>query len=107
AMSSTAFLGGLLAGAFAAVLAHNPHDLVFPTGNGNIESRGNLLRWGIWPTMIAAGITDAAGKTKYQRFHPLPHLHESWCINRNGRWRARTCRLVQEPRGPRQHRDDA
>ena len=81
-MSSTAFLGGLLAGAFAAVLAHNPHDLVFPTGNGNIESRGNLLRWVIWPTMIAAGITDAAGKTKYKGFHALRHLYASWCINR-------------------------
>jgi hypothetical protein len=31
--------------------------LVFPTGNGNVESRGNYLTGVLWPAMIAAGVT--------------------------------------------------
>jgi integrase len=60
----------------------NSHDLAFPTGNGNIESRGNLLKWVLWPTLIAASVTDAAGKAKYKGFHALRHFYASWCINR-------------------------
>jgi integrase len=31
--------------------------LVFPTGNGNVESRGSSLKGVLWPAMIAAGVT--------------------------------------------------
>jgi integrase len=60
----------------------NPHELVFPTGNGNIESRGNLMVWVLWATLIAAGVTDAEGKAKYKGLHALRHFYASWCINR-------------------------
>jgi integrase len=60
----------------------NPHELVFPTGRGKIESRGNLLNWVLWPTQIAAGVVDAASKPKYKGLHALRHFYASWCINR-------------------------
>jgi len=75
-----------------------PHDLVFPTGNGNIESRGNLLRDILWPVQVAAGVAvpklgkdgeplvDKDGKSvlkaKYTGLHALRHFYASWCINR-------------------------
>jgi integrase len=67
-----------------------PHDLVFPTGNGNVESRGNMLKNLLWPTEVAAGVTvpklDKDGrpavKSKYPGLHALRHFYASWCINR-------------------------
>jgi integrase len=67
-----------------------PLDLVFPTGNGNIESRGNLLKNLLWPVQIAAGVTElrpgkdgkATVKPKYPGLHALRHFYASWCINR-------------------------
>jgi integrase len=73
-------------------------DLVFPTGNGNIESRGNILKNLLWPAEIAAGVTvpkldrdgkpvtdeigKSAVKAKYAGLHSLRHFYASWCINR-------------------------
>jgi integrase len=73
-------------------------DLVFPNGDGKIEWHPNIVRRGLWPPQIAAGITvrvldeagkpslDAAGKpimrAKYSGLHALRHFFVSWCINR-------------------------
>jgi integrase len=67
-----------------------PLDLVFPTGNGNIESRGNLIKNLLWPAQVAAGVTvpklgkdgKPAVKAKYPGLHALRHFYASWCINR-------------------------
>jgi integrase len=66
-------------------------DLVFPTGSGNVESRSNIAKRGLIPTMIAAGITvdtgerDDEGKpivtAKYPGLHALRHFYASWSIN--------------------------
>jgi integrase len=63
---------------------------VFPTGNGNVESQGNILTRILWPTLIAAGITvevegkdgNPVPKAKYTGLHALRHFYASWCINR-------------------------
>jgi integrase len=54
---------------------------VFPTGAGNIESRGNIVNRGWIPLQIAAGVT-VDGKAKYTGLHALRHYFASWCINR-------------------------
>ncbi|MDR6304685.1 integrase [Nitrobacter vulgaris] len=72
--------------------------LVFPNGAGNVELLGNIIKRGLIPTMIAAGLTvpllnehkrqrrDKAGKpivkAKYTGMHALRHFFASWCINR-------------------------
>ncbi|MDX0849380.1 tyrosine-type recombinase/integrase [Sinorhizobium medicae] len=66
--------------------------LVFPNTAGNIENHQNMLKRGLWPTQIAAGVTvvdekvDEEGKLilapKYSGFHALRHWFASWCINR-------------------------
>jgi len=61
-----------------------------PTGNGNVESRGNLLKNELWPAQVAAGVTvmklckdgKRAAKAKYAGLHALRHFYASWCINR-------------------------
>lgn len=65
---------------------------MFPTGNGNIESRSNMTKRGFLPTQIAAGITVASNDTdengkiimlaKYGGMHSLRHFYASWLINR-------------------------
>lgn len=45
--------------------------LVFPTGAGNVESHGNLLRRVLWPIQVAAGVT-AKGKAKFS-LHAFRH----------------------------------
>jgi integrase len=67
-------------------------DLVFPNGNGNVEDHLNILRRGLIPTLIAAGVSvetgtkDEDGKptleAKYSGLHALRHFFASWCINR-------------------------
>lgn len=66
-------------------------DLVFPTGAGNGESRSNILKRGLIPAMIGAGLTVESGKfdeagnpimaAKYSGLHALRHFYASWCIN--------------------------
>ncbi|TPW27799.1 site-specific integrase [Martelella alba] len=67
-------------------------DLVFPNGKGNIEQLNNIVRRGLQPAEIAAGIAFDTGKkdkrgepimkAKYPGLHALRHFYASWCINR-------------------------
>ncbi len=66
-------------------------DLVFPNGSGKVEQLNNILRRGLHPAWVAAGVTveteemDAEGKpilvSKYSGLHCLRHWFASWCIN--------------------------
>lgn len=66
--------------------------LVFPTGTGRPEGRGNIVKRGFMPTQIRAdvvvdtGEVDEDGQTifaaKYTDLHSLRHFFASWCINR-------------------------
>jgi integrase len=64
--------------------------LVFPNGAGHVENHANIVQRGLWPTLIAAGVTksgkDADGEpillAKYSGLHALRHFYASWCINR-------------------------
>jgi integrase len=60
--------------------------LAFPNGAGNVEWHPNLIKRGLWPPQIAAGmtVTDADGtvRPKYTGMHALRHFYASWCINR-------------------------
>jgi integrase len=55
--------------------------LVFPNGNGNVESHANIANRGFYAVQRAAGIVDAAGKPKYG-LHALRHFFASWAIER-------------------------
>ncbi len=67
-------------------------DLVFPNGMGKVEQLNNILRRGLHPAWIAAGVAvetgevDEKGKPimepKYTGMHALRHFFASWCINR-------------------------
>ena len=57
-------------------------DLVFPTGAGNVIRHSDLLRRGLIPTLVRAGVVDAAGRAKYTGIHALRHFYASRCINR-------------------------
>ncbi|WHO73922.1 site-specific integrase [Rhizobium sp. BT03] len=67
-------------------------DLVFPNGTGRVEQLNNILRRGLHPAWVAAGIAvdsgrvDKKGKAilapKYTGMHALRHFYASWCINR-------------------------
>ncbi|PWL18126.1 site-specific integrase [Falsochrobactrum shanghaiense] len=67
-------------------------DLVFPNGAGNVEGLRNILRRGVHPAWMAAGITVETGEVdkdgnpilgpKYTGMHCLRHWYASWCINR-------------------------
>jgi len=66
--------------------------LAFPNTIGGIEDHQNMLKRGLWPTQISAGVTidngtlDEEGVSipvpKYPGFHALRHWYASWCINR-------------------------
>jgi integrase len=55
--------------------------LVFPTGTGRPEYHGNIVKRGLKPAWIAAGVTTADGSAKYTGLHSLRHFYASWCIN--------------------------
>ncbi|MDI6025635.1 site-specific integrase [Corticibacterium sp. UT-5YL-CI-8] len=67
-------------------------DLVFPNGSGKVEQLNNILRRGLHPAWVAAGVAvdtgevDENGKPilapKYTGMHALRHFFASWCINR-------------------------
>ena len=57
-------------------------DLVFPNTRGNVEALPNILQRGLMPTVLRAGLVDAAGKPKYTGMHCLRHFYASWCIDR-------------------------
>jgi len=66
--------------------------LVFPNGNGKVESLANIINRGLIPSQVAAGVTQASSKSdpdgketlvaKYTGMHALRHFYASWCINR-------------------------
>lgn len=72
--------------------------LVFPNGNGNVESHSNLIDRGLIPAWECAGVTvpvlDESGKptrdekgrpvvkAKYSGLHSLRHFFASWCLAR-------------------------
>ncbi|KPA99957.1 tyrosine-type recombinase/integrase [Ahrensia marina] len=61
-------------------------DLVFPNTAGNIEWHANIIKRGLQPTMIKAGVTkegpDGKLVAKYSGMHAMRHWFASWCINR-------------------------
>jgi integrase len=57
-------------------------DLVFPNHHGEVADYLNIVRRGLIPAQIAAGITDKHGSAKYTGLHALRHFYASWCINR-------------------------
>ncbi len=64
--------------------------IVFPTTTGGIAGLQSLVRSGLVPAQIAAGVTiDVPGahgavvkRAKYPGLHALRHFYASWCINR-------------------------
>lgn len=67
-------------------------ELVFPNGSGKVEQLNNIVRRGLQPAWIAAGVTVDTGEVdkdglpileaKYPGMHALRHFYASWCINR-------------------------
>lgn len=55
-------------------------NLVFPNGEGNVEWHQNIIKRGLHPTLIKAGVT-IGDKPKYTGMHALRHWFASWCIN--------------------------
>ncbi len=64
--------------------------LVFRSTGGIVENHRNIVKHGLGPAQIAAGVTvteKAAGgapvvRAKYAGLHALRHFYVSWCINR-------------------------
>lgn len=67
-------------------------DLVFPNTLGKVETIAKIVKNGLKPAQLAAGVTietgqhDQDGKpmfaAKYPGMHALRHFYASWCINR-------------------------
>ncbi len=55
--------------------------LVFPNGNGRVESHANIANRGFYALQIAAGMVGEDGKPKYG-LHALRHFFASWAIER-------------------------
>ncbi|RWM28504.1 site-specific integrase [Mesorhizobium sp.] len=69
-----------------------PEQLVFPNGQGKVESLSNIMQRGFLPSQIAAGVAIDTGekdgkgqpimRAKYTGLHALRHFYASWLINR-------------------------
>jgi integrase len=57
-------------------------DLVFPNDAGNVYDHASIIKRGLVPLVVKAGLVDAKGKAKYTGLHALRHFYVSWCINR-------------------------
>ncbi|AFL49023.1 integrase [Sinorhizobium fredii] len=67
-------------------------NLVFPNGEGNVEWHSNIVKRGLHPVQVAAGVVKPTGElddegnpivgAKYTGMHALRHWFASWCINR-------------------------
>ena len=67
-------------------------DLVFPNGQGKVESLANIINRALKPAQVRAGIVTDTGRVdeagqpvmaaKYTGMHALRHFYASWCINR-------------------------
>ena len=64
------------------LMAKDREGLVFPTGTGKPNYHGNIVRRGLLPAWIAAGVTNPDGSHKYTGLHALRHFYASWLINR-------------------------
>lgn len=53
--------------------------LVFPNGNGKVESHANIANRGFYALQIAAGMVGEDGRPKYG-LHSLRHFFASWAI---------------------------
>jgi integrase len=60
----------------------NAAGLVFANTMGRIEAYSTIIKRGLLPAMLAAGVVDDHGKAKYSGLHALRHFYASWCINR-------------------------
>ncbi len=66
-------------------------DLVFPNAAGNVEWYQNIIRRGLWPALIEAGVTAPNGKlddegkpvlkARYTGLQALRCWFASWCIS--------------------------
>jgi integrase len=54
---------------------------VFPNNKGKIDWLPSIIQRTMVPTVIAAGLVDAAGKPKYSGLHRFRHFY-AWCIDR-------------------------
>ncbi|TGP24894.1 MULTISPECIES: site-specific integrase [unclassified Mesorhizobium] len=69
-----------------------PEQLVFPNGQGKVESLSNIMQRGFLPAQVEAGVAidtgekDSEGlpvmRAKYTGLHALRHFYASWLINR-------------------------
>jgi integrase len=67
-------------------------ELVFPTNTGKVDNLNNILKRGIHPLWVRAGVAVETGEvtnkgkpilvSKYSGLHCLRHWFASWCINR-------------------------
>jgi integrase len=57
-------------------------SLVFPNGRGGVEDYSNIIKRGLRPIVIAAGVVTKSGRAKYPGLHAMRHFYASWCINR-------------------------
>src|SRR5215472_10547971 len=65
-------------------------DLVFPNGEGNVESHSNICHRGFYPLLVKAGLTEDGGqkdadgrpilRAKYG-FHTMRHFFASWLLD--------------------------
>jgi integrase len=63
-------------------LASRDRDgLVFPTSAGRPEYHGNIVKRGLAPAWVAAGVINPDGLAKYTGLHSLRHFYASWCVN--------------------------
>ncbi|RUW24626.1 site-specific integrase [Mesorhizobium sp. M4B.F.Ca.ET.013.02.1.1] len=69
-----------------------PEQLVFPNGQGKVESLSNIMQRGFLPSQVTAGVVIDTGekdgegnpilRAKYTGLHALRHFYASWLINR-------------------------
>jgi integrase len=75
-------------------------NLAFPTGTGGVIHHGDLIRRGLIPTIVRAGVVDADGKAKYTGMHCLRHFYASRLINARADGRLELpAKVVQERLG--------
>jgi integrase len=56
-------------------------ELVFPSDVGRVLSLSSIIRLGLVPAVLRAGLKDKDGKARYTGMHDLRHFHASLCIN--------------------------
>jgi integrase len=64
------------------IAALRERRLACPRNDNGIEDRNSIIKRGLHPVQIAAGVVDQHGRAKYKGLHSLRHFYASWCINR-------------------------